>query len=116
MTVGDLTIAGGGCVMRIMAIGDNTATLVSAAEPGGERAYVATRALDSIPTGADVITCLGCLQDTHLWTDATYSNRWSGHRARLIRCARCYVDLLYVHDVELHATSTTIQPHHLHSS
>ncbi|MEV4575039.1 hypothetical protein AB0K16_17475 [Nonomuraea jabiensis] len=116
MTVGDLTVADGGRVMRIVAIGDvrdDTATLASAADPDAEREYVITRWLAPMPTGADVITCMGCLWDTHLWTDATHINRWSGHRMRLIRCARCYVDLLRVRDVVLHATSTTIRPHHL---
>ncbi|MEO3874174.1 hypothetical protein ABGB18_35695 [Nonomuraea sp. B12E4] len=111
-----MTVVGGGRVMRIVAIGevrDDTATLVSAADPDGEREYGVTRALDPMPTGADVITCMGCLWNTHLWTDATHSNRSSGHRVRLIRCARCYVDLLHVRDIELHATSATIRPHHL---
>ncbi|MEV4390536.1 hypothetical protein [Nonomuraea sp. NPDC049607] len=116
MTVGDLAVAGGGRVMRIVAIGelrDDTATLVSAADPDAEREYAIARWLAPMPTGADVITCMGCLRDTHLWADATHINRWSGHQTRLLRCARCYVDLLHVRDVVLHATSTTIRPDHL---
>ncbi|MEU7894216.1 hypothetical protein AB0B45_15305 [Nonomuraea sp. NPDC049152] len=114
--VGDLTVAGGGRVMRIVAIGevrDDTATLVPAADPDGKREYGVTRALDPMPAGAEVITCLGCLWKTHLWTDATHTNRWSAVRTRLIRCSRCYVDLLSFRDTELHATSSTIRPHHL---
>ncbi|MFI7449612.1 hypothetical protein ACIBQX_19095 [Nonomuraea sp. NPDC049714] len=116
MKVGDLAVVAAGCVMRIVAIGEvrhDLATLVPAADPDGRREYAITRWLDSMPTGADAITCNGCLHDTHLWTDATYTIRWSGRRARLIRCARCYLDLLYIRDVDLHSTSTTIRTHHL---
>ncbi|MFI6321591.1 hypothetical protein ACIBG8_28930 [Nonomuraea sp. NPDC050556] len=116
MNVGDLTVAGGGRVMRILAIRDghdDTVTLVSAADPSAEREYTATHWLTPLPSGADVVTCLGCSYDTHLWTDATHTNRWSGHRMRLIRCARCYVDLLGFRHIELHTTSTTIRHHHL---
>lgn len=118
-TVGDLTVAGGGRVMRVVAIGEirpDMTTLVPAADPDGEREYVVTRALTRMPTGAEVITCMGCLRDTHLWTDATHTNRTSGHRMRLVRCSRCYADLLRVRDVELHATSPTIRPRHLERS
>ncbi|MBE1584561.1 hypothetical protein ACFPOI_43485 [Nonomuraea angiospora] len=116
MTVRDLTVAGGGRVMRIVAIGEvgnDTATLVSAADPDAEREYVVACWLAPMPTGADVVKCMACLWDTHLWTDATHINRWSGYRMRLIRCVRCYVDLLRVRDVVLHATSTTIRLHDL---
>ncbi|GAA2653599.1 hypothetical protein [Nonomuraea recticatena] len=116
MQVGDLVVSGGGRVMRVAAIGEvceDCATLEPAANPGTDQEYCHIRALEPTPTGADTIRCGGCLWFTHLWTDATHTNRWSGHRMRLIRCARCYVDLLGLRDMELHATSSTIQPHHL---
>ncbi|MFG1865469.1 hypothetical protein [Microbispora bryophytorum] len=77
------------------------------------REYVVTVALTPMPTAAEVITCYGCLAKTHLWIDATHTNRTSGARVRLIRCSRCYTDALDFRDCEIHAVSTTVQPHHL---
>ncbi len=115
-TVGDLTVSSGGRVMRVIALGEvrpDAATLVCAADPGGAREYVATLALTPMPTGAEVITCLGCLASTHLWIDATHTNRTSGARVRLIRCSRCFISALDFQDCEIHAVSSTVRPHHL---
>ncbi|KAB8186011.1 hypothetical protein [Microbispora catharanthi] len=115
-SVGDLTVCGGGRVMRVAALGEvrpDTATLVSAADPGGVREYVVTVALTPMPTAAEVITCYGCLAKTHLWIDATHTNRTSGACVRLIRCSRCFVDALDFRDCEIHAVSATVRPHHL---
>ena len=114
--VGDLTVCGGGRVMRVAALGEvrpDTATLVSAADPGGAREYVVMVALTPMPKDAEVITCLGCLAKTHLWIDATHTNRASGARVRLIRCSRCYIDALDFRDCEIHAVSASVRPHHL---
>ncbi|GLW98248.1 hypothetical protein [Microtetraspora sp. NBRC 16547] len=114
--VGDLTVFTGGRVMRVTAIGAvraDSATLVPAADPSGEPEYGVTATLTPMPKDAETITCLGCLWNTHLWIDATHTNRSSGARMRLIRCSRCFVDALYVRDCEIHATSTTVRPHHL---
>jgi hypothetical protein len=111
--VGDLTIFGAGRVMRVTAIGEirpDIATLVSAADADEQSEYDLTTTLQRPPTGADMITCMGCLRNTHLWIDATHTNRWSGRRLRLIRCSRCYADALYVQDCEVHTTSSTIRP------
>lgn len=113
---GHLTVCGGGRVMRVAALGEvrpDTATLVSAADPGGAREYVVTVALTAMPTAAEVVTCLGCLAKTHLWIDATHTNRASGARVRLIRCSRCYTDALDFRDCEIHAVSSTVRPHHV---
>ncbi|GAA4199991.1 hypothetical protein GCM10023074_31240 [Microbispora amethystogenes] len=115
-SVGDLTVCGGGRVMRVAALGEvrpDTATLVPAADFGGVREYVVTVALTRMPTAAQVITCLGCLARTHLWIDATHTNRASGARVRLIRCSRCFADALEVRDCEIHVVSATIRPHNL---
>ncbi|MEN3533564.1 hypothetical protein AAH991_00485 [Microbispora sp. ZYX-F-249] len=115
-SVGDLTVCDGGRVMRVAALGEvrpDTATLVSAADPGSTREYVVTVALTPMPKDAEVITCLGCLAKTHLWVDATHTNRASGARVRLIRCSRCYTDALDFRDCEIHVVSTTVRPHHL---
>ncbi|WP_055479282.1 hypothetical protein [Sphaerimonospora mesophila] len=114
--MGDLTVSSGGRVMRVIALGEvrpDAATLVCAADPGGAREYVATLALTPMPTGAEVITCLGCLASTHLWIDATHTNRTSGARVRLIRCSRCFISALDFQDCEIHAVSSTVRPHHL---
>ncbi len=115
-SVGDLTVCGGGRVMRVAALGEvrpDTATLVPAADPGGAREYVVTVALTPMPKAAEVITCLGCLAKTHLWIDATHTNRTSGVRVRLIRCSRCFADALDFRDCEIHAVSAAARPHHL---
>ncbi|MEV4320611.1 hypothetical protein AB0J37_00100 [Microbispora rosea] len=65
--VGDLTVCGGGRVMRVAALGEvrpDTATLVSTADPGGACEYVVTVALTAMPTAAEVVTCFGCLAKT----------------------------------------------------
>ncbi|GAB3150850.1 hypothetical protein GCM10027161_50420 [Microbispora hainanensis] len=114
--VGDLTVCSGGRVMRVAVLGEvrpDTATLVPAADPGGTREYVVTVALTPMPKAAEVITCYGCLVKTHLWIDATHTNRASGTRVRLIRCSRCFVDALDLRDCEIHAVSATVRPHHL---
>ncbi|GAA4561134.1 hypothetical protein [Planotetraspora kaengkrachanensis] len=114
--VGDLTVSGGGRVMRVLAIGQvrpDTATLAPDADPGGEREHVVTVALIPMPGGAETITCLGCLWKTHLWIDATHTNRSSGARMRLIRCSSCFVDAMDFRDCAIHTTSTTVRPHHL---
>ncbi|TQS10501.1 hypothetical protein [Microbispora hainanensis] len=103
-------------MMRVAVLGEvrpDTATLVPAADPGGTREYVVTVALTPMPKAAEVITCYGCLVKTHLWIDATHTNRASGTRVRLIRCSRCFVDALDLRDCEIHAVSATVRPHHL---
>jgi hypothetical protein len=112
-TVGNLTVFTGGQVMRVAAIGEvraDSATLVAAADPHGEPEYALITTLTPMPADAEVITCLGCLWNTHLWIDATHTNRSSGRRTRLIRCSRCFVDALDFRDCEIHATSSTVQP------
>ncbi|WP_208798011.1 hypothetical protein [Microbispora triticiradicis] len=102
--------------MRVAALGEvrpDTATLVSAADPGGACEYVVTVALTAMPNAAEVVTCFGCLAKTHLWIDATHINQASGARARLIRCSRCFADALDFRDCEIHAVSATVRPHHL---
>ncbi|WP_433413249.1 hypothetical protein ACQP1V_29180 [Microtetraspora malaysiensis] len=114
--VGDLTVFTGGRVMRVIAIGAvraDTTTLIPAADPSREPEYGVTATLTPMPKDAEMITCLGCLRNTHLWIDATHTNRSSGARTRLIRCSRCFVDALDYRDCEIHATSTTVRPHHL---
>ncbi|MFC0554939.1 hypothetical protein ACFFHJ_28975 [Planotetraspora thailandica] len=103
-------------MMQVIALGEvraDTATMVPAADPDGEREYVVIAALDPMPTDAEVITCLGCLATTHLWIDATQTNRASGARMRLLRCSRCFTDALDFRDCEIHAVSSTVQAHHL---
>ncbi|GIH99181.1 hypothetical protein [Planobispora takensis] len=111
--IGDLTVSGGGRVMRVIAIDDagpDTVTLVPDADPGGDREYSRTIFLVPLPRDAETITCHGCLKNTHLWIDATQTNRSSGARMRLIRCSRCFADAQRVRDCEIHAHSSTVRP------
>ncbi|GGP12247.1 hypothetical protein LDL08_19850 [Nonomuraea glycinis] len=112
-TVGDLTVSTGGQVMRVAAIGAITTTLVVTTDPQSEPEHALTAALTPMPSGAETITCLGCLRNTHLWIDATHTHRPSGRRTRLIRCSRCFVDALDCCDCKIHTISISVRPHHL---
>jgi hypothetical protein len=111
--IGDLTVVSGGRVMRVIAVdeaGPDTVTLVPDADPDGDREYSRTILLVPLPRDGEVITCYGCLWTTHLWIDATQTNRMSGARMRLIRCSRCFTDARMVRDCEIHAQSSTVRP------
>lgn len=117
IAVGDRVMFDRGHVMRVAGIGDvlpGMVTLISDANPDGDRECTLPIFLRPLPGDGETITCWGCLWQTHLWIDATMVNRWTGVGIRMIRCSRCFVSLRHVRDCEIHAMSSTVWPEDLH--